>query len=182
MLNDIRVIFHTSKGDIEATIFPSKAPITAANFLNLAVRKFYDNLIFHRVVPRFVIQGGDPNGTGSGGPGYKFENEKNTDLSHRTLGVLAMANAGPNTNGSQFYMTIDNLSPEHITMLDNGYSIFGQVTKGLDVTTQIAHGDQIKTIEILDPTQELFVEQKARVDQWNKTLNQKFGNKLAPAP
>jgi peptidyl-prolyl cis-trans isomerase B (cyclophilin B) len=178
MLNDIRVIIHTAKGDIEATVFPSKAPLTTANFLNLAARKFYDGLIFHRVVPKFVIQGGDPNGTGSGGPGYKFENERNTDLSHTSVGVLAMANAGPNTNGSQFYITIDNLRPEHVTMLDDGYSIFGQVTKGLDVTTKISQGDKIQSIEILDTTQDLFAAQKARIDQWNKILNQKFGNKL----
>src|SRR3981081_4715793 len=181
MLNDIRVIFPTSKGDIEATIYPAKAPVTAGNFLNLAARKFYDGLIFHRVVPKFVIQGGDPNGTGSGGPGYKFENEKNTELSHSSVGVLAMANAGPNTNGSQFYITIDTLRPEHITMLDEGYSIFGQVTKGLEVTTKITQGDKIQSVEILDPIDELFTTHKTRVAQWNKTLDQKFGNKLAPA-
>jgi peptidyl-prolyl cis-trans isomerase B (cyclophilin B) len=94
---------------------------------------------------------------------------------------LAMANAGPNTNGSQFYITIDNLRPEHVTMLDDGYSIFGQVTKGLDVTTKISQGDKIQSIEILDTTQELFAAQKARIDQWNKILNQKFGNKLVQA-
>jgi peptidyl-prolyl cis-trans isomerase B (cyclophilin B) len=181
MLNDIRVIFRTAKGDIEATIYPAKAPVTAANFLNLAARKFYDGLIFHRVVPKFVIQGGDPNGTGSGGPGYKFENEKNTELSHGSVGVLAMANAGPNTNGSQFYITIDTLRPEHITMLDEGYSIFGQVTKGLEVTTKITQGDKIQSVEILDPIDELFTTHNTRIAQWNKTLDQKFGNKLAPA-
>ena len=80
MLNDIRIIIHTAKGDMEATLFPSKAPVTTANFLNLASRKFYDGLTFHRVVPRFVIQGGDPVGTGSGGPGYRFENEVHPSL------------------------------------------------------------------------------------------------------
>jgi peptidyl-prolyl cis-trans isomerase B (cyclophilin B) len=181
MLNDIRVIIHTAKGDIEATLYPSKAPLTTANFLNLAERKFYDGLTFHRVAPRFVIQGGDPNGTGSGGPGYKFENEKNTELSHSSTGVLAMANAGANTNGSQFYITIDDLRPEHITMLDEGYSIFGQVTKGLEVTTAIVQGDKILSVEILDPTEDLFTAQSARLKQWNKILDQKFGKKLAPA-
>ncbi len=107
MLTDIRIVIHTAKGDIDATLFPSKAPVTAANFLNLASRKFYDGLTFHRVVPRFVIQGGDPLGTGSGGPGYRFENEIHASLSHENVGVLAMANAGPDTNGSQFYVTID---------------------------------------------------------------------------
>jgi peptidyl-prolyl cis-trans isomerase B (cyclophilin B) len=182
MLNDIRIVIHTAKGDIEATLFPSKAPVTTANFLNLVFRKFYDGLTFHRVVPRFVIQGGDPAGTGSGGPGYRFENEVHPSLSHVNVGTLAMANAGPNTNGSQFYVTIEALPPQHVKMLDGSYSIFGQVTKGSDVSTNIAQGDQIQSIDILDSTDELFAEQKARLKDWNKTLDQKFGKKLAPAP
>src|SRR6202790_4767758 len=140
MLNDIRIVIHTAKGDIEATVFSAKAPVTAANFLNLVSRKFYDGLTFHRVVPRFVIQGGDPMGTGSGGPGYRFENEVHPSLSHVNVGVLAMANAGPNTNGSQFYVTIDSLNQEHANMLDGNYSIFGKVTKGLDVAIKIVQG------------------------------------------
>jgi peptidyl-prolyl cis-trans isomerase B (cyclophilin B) len=181
MLNDIRIVIHTAKGDIEATLFPSKAPLTAANFLNLASRKFYDGLTFHRVVPRFVIQGGDPVGTGSGGPGYRFENEVHPSLSHVNIGSLAMANAGPNTNGSQFYVTIESLSPEHVKMLDGSYSIFGQVTGGLEVTTKIAQGDKIQSVDILDSTDDLFAEQKMRLKEWNKILDQKFGKKLAPA-
>jgi peptidyl-prolyl cis-trans isomerase B (cyclophilin B) len=181
MLNDIRIVIHTAKGDIEATVFPAKAPVTAANFLNLVSRKFYDGLTFHRVVPRFVIQGGDPMGTGSGGPGYRFENEVHPSLSHVNVGVLAMANAGPNTNGSQFYVTIDSLGPEHVKMLDGSYSIFGQVTKGLDVTKKIAQGDKIESIDILDPTEELFAEQKTRLKEWNGILDKKFGQKLIPA-
>jgi peptidyl-prolyl cis-trans isomerase B (cyclophilin B) len=179
MLKDIRIVIHTAKGEIEATIFPAKAPVTAANFLNLASRKFYDGLSFHRVVPRFVIQGGDPLGTGSGGPGYRFENEIHPSLSHLNVGALAMANAGANTNGSQFYVTIDSLRPEHVKMLDGSYSIFGQVTKGLDVT-KIVQGDKILSIDVLDSTDELFAEQKTRLKDWNKTLDQKFGKKLAP--
>ena len=181
MLNDIRIIIHTAKGDMEATLFPSKAPVTAANFLNLASRKFYDGLTFHRVVPRFVIQGGDPAGSGSGGPGYRFENEVHPSLSHVNVGALAMANAGPNTNGSQFYVTIEPLAPEHVKMLDGSYSIFGQVTKGVEVSTKIAQGDKIQSIDILDSTDELFAEQKTRLQEWNKTLDKKFGKKLAPA-
>jgi peptidyl-prolyl cis-trans isomerase B (cyclophilin B) len=182
MLNDIRIVVHTAKGDLEATLFPSKAPVTTANFLNLATRKFYDGLTFHRVVPRFVIQGGDPVGTGSGGPGYRFENEVHPALSHVNVGALAMANAGPNTNGSQFYVTIEPLKQEHVKMLDGSYSIFGQVTKGLDVTTKIVQGDKIQSIDILDSTDELFAEQKTRLKEWNKILDQKFGKKLTPAP
>jgi peptidyl-prolyl cis-trans isomerase B (cyclophilin B) len=180
MLKDIRIVIHTAKGDIEATTFPAKAPVTAANFLNLASRKFYDGLSFHRVVPRFVIQGGDPLGTGSGGPGYRFENEIHPSLSHLNVGALAMANAGAHTNGSQFYVTIASLSPEHVKMLDGSYSIFGQVTKGLEVTTKIVQGDKIQSIDILDSTDELFAEQKTRLKDWNKTLDQEFGKKLAP--
>jgi len=182
MLNDIRIVIHTAKGDIEATLFPSKAPVTAASFLNLASRKFYDGLTFHRVVPRFVIQGGDPLGTGTGGPGYRFENEVHSSLSHLNVGALAMANAGPNTNGSQFYVTIDSLRQEHVKMLDGSYSIFGQVTKGLEVTTKIAQGDKIQSIDVLDSMDELFAEQRTRLKEWNKILDQKFGKKLAPAP
>jgi peptidyl-prolyl cis-trans isomerase B (cyclophilin B) len=178
MLKDIRIVIHTAKGDIEATTFPAKAPVTAANFLNLASRKFYDGLSFHRVVPRFVIQGGDPLGTGSGGPGYRFENEIHPSLSHLNVGTLAMANAGAHTNGSQFYVTIASLSPEHVKMLDGSYSIFGQVTKGLEVTTKIVQGDKIQSIDILDSTDELFAEQKTRLTDWNKTLDQKFGKKF----
>jgi peptidyl-prolyl cis-trans isomerase B (cyclophilin B) len=181
MLNDIRIVIHTAKGDVEATLFPTKAPVTAANFLNLASRTFYDGLTFHRVVPNFVIQGGDPLGTGSGGPGYRFENEVHPSLSHLNVGVLAMANAGPNTNGSQFYVTIDSLRPEHVKMLDGSYSIFGQVTQGLEVIKKIAQGDKIRSIDVIDSTDELFAEQKTRLKEWNKILDQKFRSKLKPA-
>ena len=182
MLTDIRIVIHTTKGDIDAALFPSKAPVTAANFLNLASRKFYDELTFHRVVPRFVIQGGDPLGTGTGGPGYRFENEINASLSHENVGVLAMANAGPDTNGSQFYVTIDSLGPEHAKKLDGSYSIFGQVTKGFDVTKKIAQRDKIQSIDVVDPTEALFAAQEARLKEWNKILDKKFGNRLAPPP
>jgi peptidyl-prolyl cis-trans isomerase B (cyclophilin B) len=178
MLTDIRIVIHSAKGDIGATLFPSRAPVTVANFLNLASRKFYDGLTFHRVVPRFVIQGGDPLGTGSGGPGYRFENEIHDSLSHENVGVLAMANAGRDTNGSQFYITVDSLGPEHVKMLDGSYSIFGQVTKGLDIAKKIAQGDKIESIDVLDSTAELFTEQETRLKEWNKTLDKKFGNLL----
>jgi peptidyl-prolyl cis-trans isomerase B (cyclophilin B) len=175
MLTDIRIVIHSAKGDIDATLFPSKAPVTVANFLNLASRKFYDGLTFHRVVPRFVIQGGDPLGTGSGGPGYRFENENHDSLSHENVGVLAMANAGRDTNGSQFYITIDSLGPEHVKMLDGSYSIFGQVTKGLDVTKKITQGDKIQSIDVIDSTDALFAAMEGRLKEWNKTLDKKFG-------
>lgn len=180
MLKDIRVIIQTGKGPIEAILYPAKAPMTVSNFLNLASRGYYDGLKFHRVVPRFVIQGGDPMGTGSGGPGYRFENEIDSTLSHNTPGVLAMANAGPDTNGSQFYITIDNLSAGHVNMLDGKYSIFGEVKSGLEIAKQIAEGDTIDSIQILDSAAELFADQKKRLAEWNKVLDRKFGNKLRP--
>ncbi|MBV9671889.1 MAG: peptidylprolyl isomerase [Verrucomicrobia bacterium] len=180
-MKDIRVIIQTGKGAIEATLYPSKTPVTVSNFLNLASRGYYEGLKFHRVVPRFVIQAGDPMGTGAGGPGYRFENEINSTLSHNTPGVLAMANAGPDTNGSQFYITIDYLAAGHVNMLDGKYSIFGEVKSGLEVAKSIAQGDRIESIQILDSPAEVFADQKQRLTEWNKILDGKFGKKLKPA-
>jgi peptidyl-prolyl cis-trans isomerase B (cyclophilin B) len=174
MLSDIRVVISTSKGKIEATLFPQKASVAVANFLNLTVRKFYDGLTFHRVVPKFVIQGGDPEGTGRGGPGYRFKNEIDPSLSHATVGVLAMANAGPNTNGSQFYITLETLSKGHIQMLDGNYTIFGQVTQGIDVANQIRVGDKINSIEVLDSVDPLFQAEEKQIKEWNRILERKF--------
>ncbi len=182
MLEDVRVIIHTAKGDLEATLFPSKAPIAVANFLNLAHRKYFDGLTFHRVVPQFVIQGGDPMGNGTGDPGYRFENEIDSTLSHQQVGTLAMANAGPDTNGSQFYVTLVPLAPGHIKALDGKYTIFGQVTQGVDVANRVQQGDKIVSIAILDPISLVIEAQKDRVAKWNKTLDRKFGSRLGPVP
>jgi cyclophilin family peptidyl-prolyl cis-trans isomerase len=124
----------TSKGDIEVDVFIEGAPKAANNFLDLAEKGFYDGVIFHRVVPGFVIQGGDPTGTGTGGPGYKFADEPFQGDYYR--GTLAMANAGPNTNGSQFFICLADLAGR----LPKNYTIFGQVTKGMDVVDAIAAG------------------------------------------
>ena len=123
---------HTTKGDIDVQIFADDAPKAANNFLDLARKGFYDGVIFHRVVPGFVIQGGDPTGTGTGGPGYKFEDEPFKGDYDR--GTLAMANAGPNTNGSQFFICLADLGGK----LPKNYTIFGRVTKGMDVVDAIA--------------------------------------------
>jgi peptidyl-prolyl cis-trans isomerase B (cyclophilin B) len=162
---DIRIKMKTGKGDIELNLFPSKAPVTVANFLNLAKKGYYDGLKFHRVIPNFMIQGGDPTGTGSGGPGYKFEDEVGTGLKFDKPGLLAMANAGPRTNGSQFFIT-------HVPTpwLDNKHTIFGEVTKGQDVVNAVQQGDKIESIEVLDSTDELFKSQEQRITQWNSTL------------
>ncbi len=124
----------TDKGDIVVDLFTDGAPKAAKNFLDLARKGFYDGVIFHRIVPGFVIQGGDPTGTGRGGPGYQFEDEPVKGDYYR--GTLAMANAGPNTNGSQFFICLDDLAGR----LPKNYTIFGQVTKGMDVVDAIAAG------------------------------------------
>jgi len=147
--------FETSKGTIVARLEMQRAPLTVANFVGLAEGKlpnsvrepgepYFDGMTFHRVVPQFIIQGGDPLANGMGGPGYKFKNEIHPALKHNLAGTLAMANAGPNTNGSQFYFTL-KATPQ----LDGGYNVFGYVTEGLRYAYQMAVGDTIKTVRIL---------------------------------
>ena len=122
---------HTNHGDIELSFFADRSPNTVNNFVFLAREGFYDGVIFHRVVPGFVIQGGDPTGTGRGGPGYKFADELDGPGAYRR-GTLAMANAGPNTNGSQFFICLEDVGLPH------AYTIFGTVTSGLDAVDAIA--------------------------------------------
>jgi cyclophilin family peptidyl-prolyl cis-trans isomerase len=123
---------HTSEGSIELELFPDDAPKTVENFVKLARDGFYDGVTFHRVIPDFMIQGGDPTGTGSGGPGYTFEDEINE---HRVVrGALAMANAGPDTNGSQFFIVTTEAAP----WLDGKHTVFGRVTSGMDVVDRIS--------------------------------------------
>ena len=121
----------TTKGDITVELFDADAPKTVENFRTLAQKGFYDGVIFHRVIKDFMVQGGDPTGTGTGGPGYQFEDEIND---HKIVrGALAMANAGPNTNGSQFFIVTTDAAP----WLDGKHTVFGQVTDGMDVVDQI---------------------------------------------
>lgn len=126
----------TDKGDIVVDLFTDKTPLTVNNFVFLAREGYYDNTIFHRVIANFMVQGGDPTATGSGGPGYRFVDEFNPDLQHDQPGVLSMANAGPGTNGSQFFFT-------HVPTpwLDNKHTVFGQVTEGMDVVHSIPERD-----------------------------------------
>ena len=127
---------HTSEGSIELELFPEDAPKTVENFTKLATDGFYDGLIFHRVIPDFMIQGGCPQGIGTGGPGYQFEDEFND---HKVVkGALAMANSGPNTNGSQFFVVTAEATP----WLDGKHTVFGQVTTGQDVVDRIQHVDR----------------------------------------
>jgi len=144
--------FKTERGEIVCELFAADAPLTVENFVNLARSGYYDGTTFHRVIPGFMAQGGDPTGTGSGGPGYTFGDEFSARRRHDGPGVLSMANAGPRTNGSQFFMTF--AATPH---LDNKHTVFGRVTSGMDVLRSIrerdpgrdrAPGDRIETIEI----------------------------------
>jgi peptidyl-prolyl cis-trans isomerase B (cyclophilin B) len=140
-----KATLETNKGTIELILYPEYAPKTVNNFIFLARDSFYDGLTFHRVISNFMIQGGDPTGKGTGGPGYHFEDEtRGNPLTHET-GVISMANAGPNTNGSQFFITH---SPQ--THLNGKHTVFGKVTKGLDVVNAIRQGDVMKKVTITE--------------------------------
>ena len=138
------VTIATDKGDIVMHLDAALAPVTVNNFVVNARNGFYDGLTFHRVVPEFVIQGGDPDGSGRGGPGYKFADEP--VRGEYTLGAVAMANAGPDTNGSQFFICIDDCTSK----LQPLYNLFGYVTSGLDVTGQIAQGDVMRSVTVVE--------------------------------
>ena len=164
-VKDIKIILHTDKGDIEGTIFASKVPMTAANYLNLAQKGFYNGITFHRVIPNVMIQGGDPTGTGTGSPGYRFADEIVPELKHNKAGIFSMANAGPGTNGSQFFIT--HTPTPH---LDGKHTVFGEVTKGQDVVNKIEKGDKITSIEVLDSTEDLFKAQALNLEKWNASI------------
>jgi peptidyl-prolyl cis-trans isomerase B (cyclophilin B) len=133
----------TSRGTMKIELFPQHAPVTVNNFVFLTRQGFYDGIVFHRVIANFMIQGGDPTGSGMGGPGYKFEDEtRNNPLKHGTA-VLSMANAGPNTNGSQFFITH---SPQQ--HLDGKHTVFGKVVEGLEVVNAIRQGDKMITVTV----------------------------------
>jgi peptidyl-prolyl cis-trans isomerase B (cyclophilin B) len=162
---DLKAIISTDKGDIRLKLFPDQTPKTVANFANLANRGYYDGLVFHRVIPDFMIQGGDPTGTGSGGPGYKFEDEFDPALKHDEPGVLSMANAGPGTNGSQFFIT-HGATP----WLDGKHTVFGKVEQGQEIVDAVSQGDAMNSVKIQGDTTELFKQQEADLQAWNKAL------------
>ena len=166
--NELTAVFKTMKGDIHVTLFPAEAPLTVANFVNLAQRGYYDGLKFHRVIANFMIQGGDPTGTGRGGPGYSFADEFSPSLRHDSAGTLSMANSGPRTNGSQFFIT-HGPTPH----LDDKHSIFGKVSSGQDVVDAIAQDDVMTTIVIEGDPSSLLAAQKEEVDEWNRVLDGK---------
>jgi peptidyl-prolyl cis-trans isomerase B (cyclophilin B) len=165
---DLAAAFQTSRGPIRVRLFADKAPLTVANFVNLAQRGYYDGLNFHRVVADFMIQGGCPNGDGRGGPGYKFEDECRADLKHDAPGKLSMANAGPGTNGSQFFIT-------HVPTpwLDGKHTIFGEVVSADDqkVVDAIRQGDRIERVTIEGDAVPLLAARADRVQQWNAVLD-----------
>lgn len=167
----ILAVIETGKGKIQLELFADQVPYTVANFVNLANRGFYNGLNFHRVIPDFMIQGGCPHGTGTGEPGYRFEDEFDSSLIHDRPGVLSMANAGPNTNGSQFFIT-------HVPTpwLDGKHSVFGRVVSDADqeVVNSIVQGDKIGSITIEGDTSPLLDKTKDKVDYWNEILDQRF--------
>ncbi len=160
----------TTKGDIRLNLFPDKAPLTVLSFVNLSKRGYYNGLTFHRVIADFMIQGGCPFGTGTGDPGYKFKDEFSGDLRHSKPGMLSMANAGPGTNGSQFFIT-------HVPTpwLDDKHSIFGEVfdDKDQQVVNSIRQGDSINSITIEGDYAALAETYKNQLDQWNAILESK---------
>jgi peptidyl-prolyl cis-trans isomerase B (cyclophilin B) len=157
--------FDTDRGPIKVELAQDKAPLTVANFVNLAKRGFYDGLNFHRVINDFMVQGGCPEGSGRGGPGYRFEDEANNGLRH-DRGVLSMANAGPNTNGSQFFIT-------HVATpwLDGKHTVFGRVLEGQDIVDSIKQGDTIKSVKIEGDADAALAAKADRVADWNRTLD-----------
>lgn len=141
-----KAIIYTEKGNMEVEFFEKDAPKTVENFINLSKAKFYDGLTFHRVIPNFVIQGGCPQGTGAGGPGYSIDCELNGDNQYHDKGVLSMAHAGRNTGGSQFFICHNRENTQH---LDRNHTCFGKVVKGLETIDLIEQGARIEKIEII---------------------------------
>ncbi len=165
----MKVTMKTNKGDINLNLFTQQAPVTVANFVNLIQRKYYDGLSFHRVIDDFMIQGGCPLGTGTGGPGYQFEDECCPELKHDKPGILSMANAGPGTNGSQFFIT-------HIPTdwLDGKHTVFGEVASDadMDIVNKIVQGDKIESVTVEGDTDALFEPHKEMIAVWNDILNE----------
>ena len=156
--------FDTDRGPIKIELYPDKAPLTVANFVNLAKRGFYDGLNFHRVIADFMVQGGCPEGSGRGGPGYRFEDETGNGVRHER-GVLSMANAGPDTNGSQFFIT-------HVATpwLDGKHTVFGKVVEGMEVVDAVRQGDTIKSVRIEGDADAALAAKADRVSEWNRIL------------
>ena len=171
MADNLTAVMVTNRGTINLTLLAADVPMTVANFVNLARRGYYDGLSFHRVIDDFMIQGGCPQGTGTGGPGYSFADEIVGALKHDKAGVLSMANAGPGTNGSQFFVT-------HVPTpwLDGKHTIFGHVagTADQEVVNKVGQGDKIERIEIQGDAAALLAEQSNNVADWDKALDKRY--------
>ena len=165
----MKATIETDKGTINLTLFADMAPVTVASFANLSRHGYYDGLNFHRVIDDFMIQGGCPLGTGSGGPGYQFENECTPELKHDRPGILSMANAGPGTNGSQFFVT-------HVPTpwLDGKHTVFGAIVGDEDmaIVNAIRQGDRIGTIAVEGEIDELLSGLSDRVTEWNEAIGE----------
>jgi peptidyl-prolyl cis-trans isomerase B (cyclophilin B) len=166
-MSDLQANFNTSRGTIHVRLFAEQTPLTVANFVNLVQHKFYDGLSFHRVIPDFMIQGGCPEGSGRGNPGYRFGDEFVAALKHDKPGVLSMANAGPGTNGSQFFIT-HGPTP----WLDGKHTVFGAIVGADDqkVVDAIKQGDKIDSITIEGDTAEVLAKAAPQIAEWNKAL------------
>ena len=171
MKNKLIAVIETDKGAIRLRLFADEAPVTVGNFVNLARRGYYNNLMFHRVFADFMMQGGFPAGDGRGGPGYRFGDEFVKELRHDRPGILSMANAGPETNGSQFFIT-------HVATpwLDDKHTVFGEVTSEIDqgIVNAIAQGDKIHSVTIEGDISELMEKVHTYVDKWNAVLDKNF--------
>jgi peptidyl-prolyl cis-trans isomerase B (cyclophilin B) len=146
----MKALMNTDRGTMTIEFFEKDAPGTVANFVKLAKSGFYDGIVFHRVIPNFMIQGGDPTGTGAGGPGYSIPCELNGDNQYHDRGVLSMAHRGRNTGGSQFFICHNRQNTAH---LDRNHTVFGKVTEGIDLVDQIKQGDKIQSITITEETE-----------------------------
>ena len=163
----MKVKFTTNKGEININLLPEKSPVTVASFVNLVKNGYYNGLKFHRVIEDFMAQGGDPTGTGMGGPGYRFEDEVNNGLDFSVPGKLAMANAGPGTNGSQFFIT--TVPTE---WLNGNHTIFGEVVSDsdLEVVKLLSNNDVMERVEIEGDVKEILDDYKERISEWNLIL------------
>ena len=177
-MTTLKAIMQTSKGTINITLFADQTPVTVANFANLAARGYYNGLKFHRVIDNFTIQGGCPDGNGMGGPGYNFEDECSKDLRHDKPGILSMANAGPGTNGSQFFIT--HVATPH---LDGKHTVFGAVVSSEDqkVVNSIVKGDIIETVTIEGDASALMKQVEEKLTKWNQVIDKRFPNLPASA-
>lgn len=165
----------TQKGSIKIKLYGDKSPLTVANFVNLAYRGFYNNTNVHRVINDLAVQMGDPTGTGRGGPGYKFPDETSNGLKHDKEGTVSMVNTGPNTNGSQFFISVNP-----IPWYNGKHTVFGLVESGMDIVKNLKKSDKVVSIEISGAIPKKVKEMQPKIDEWNKILNENFPE-LEPA-